>query len=354
MKADKTPREGFRSSPYKRTPTKPTPEPEAPRDGETRQSEPYRLTFFPPHKGKTLEELEQEGNGRVIDWIKKNLGAKYPDLKEVLEKWERDGASRQPAAVVARYTTPTKEARTDAGPATQRPALPDTATPQVPPVLPRGISTPVTTPPKATTLRTRADGSSPSARSKSTATGVFSGALSPVQPPNSPSPTSSEGTLSESTLQDKDYELGDYEDGDYEEDDCDEDGYEDDGYCGDPEFDFYRMEYGKYKDQWLKDVPDSYIQWLLNAHRCSNSLYYTLRNFIRPTKTVPGIPDPKYAPPELALAPPNFRDERTKFPLKIMGSDATEYFTISATQLSALRLFTLKPVSETKPTKAQY
>jgi len=70
MKTDKTPNEEVRASPYKRTLTKPAPELEVPRDDEIQQNEPYRLTFFPPHKGKTLEQLEQESNGNVIDWIK--------------------------------------------------------------------------------------------------------------------------------------------------------------------------------------------------------------------------------------------------------------------------------------------
>jgi hypothetical protein len=95
MKGERTPREDVRTSPYKRTPTKSTLEPEVPQDVETQQSEPSRLTFFPPHKGKTLEELEREGNGRVIDWIKKkDLGAKYPDLKELWRNGTRQTFAR--------------------------------------------------------------------------------------------------------------------------------------------------------------------------------------------------------------------------------------------------------------------
>lgn len=82
---------------------------------------------------------------------------------------------------------------------------------------------------------------------------------------------------------------------------------EDDGYqscdSGDPEpFGVVSMEYGKYKDKWLKDIPFSYIQWLLDTRRCSGSLYYELRNDIHPTKTVPGTPSPTYVPPDLAQA----------------------------------------------------
>lgn len=148
---------------------------------------------------------------------KKNLGAKYPDLKEALEKWERNRAPRQPLSVVQNAISSIETCQNSA---TQRPITPNEATPQVPTVLIHtGNSRHITTPSKANTQSVRVDGNSPSIPAKSPATKAFSGSLGPAQALTFSSPPFSPGALSQSALQDCHYELGDYEDGDCEEDD---------------------------------------------------------------------------------------------------------------------------------------